>query len=103
MKDFNAQEFTVSHEFMTNADVPTLAVNGLIEDAKNPFTGKIISSEEKNAHDQFIILSDIWDVTFNNGNTFRASQWASVNDDIWNKENWTFYSEETVLTEHVAP
>lgn len=103
VKDFNAQEFTISHEFMTNADVPTLAVNGLIEDAKNPFTGKIISSEEKTAHDQFIILSDIWDVTFNNGNTFRASQWASVNDDIWNKENWTFYSEETVLTEHVAP
>ena len=30
VKDFNSTEFTVSDEFMTNADVPTLATMGLI-------------------------------------------------------------------------
>ena len=48
VKDFNTSgELTTSTEFMTNADVPTLATAGLIEDPTNPFTGKSISSESK--------------------------------------------------------
>ena len=38
-----------------------------------------------------------------NGNTFLPSRWASVKDDLWNKENWTFYESQTVLKEHKAP
>lgn len=103
VKDFDSKEFTVSCEFMTNADVPTLAMQGLIESPVNPFTGKPINMDEKTAHDQFVILSDISDVGVNNGNTFLASGWASVHDDIWNADNWTFYDASVVLTEHELP
>lgn len=103
VKDFNSTEFTTSTEFMTNADVPTLATKDLISNPVNPFTGKTINSDEKNAHKQYIITSGDWRTDVNNGKTFLSAQWASVEDDIWNKENWEFYSEETVLKEHSAP
>lgn len=103
VKDFNSQEFTTSEEFMTNADVPTLATEGLIEDPKNPFTGNEINSDEKTAHEQYVILSVDWDVAKNNGNTFFPSQWASVKEDMRDVENWTFYDQTMVLTEHAVP
>ena len=103
VKDFNSREFTTSYDFMTNADVPTLATNGIIENPINPFTGKEINSDEKTAHDQYIICSSIWDVNKNDGNTFLPSEWASVKDDLWNKNNWKFYFEEVVLKEHSFP
>ena len=103
VKDFNSKEVTVSDAFMTNADVPTLAMDRLIENPVNPFTGKKISDEEKHAHEQLITLSDDWNVTTNNGNMFTASQWASVKDNIWDKGNWKFSNVETVLTEHKLP
>lgn len=103
VKDFDSDTFTTSAEFMTNADVPALALEGLIEDPRNPFTGKLINSDEKYAHDQFIIMSWDWDVAQNNGNTYLPAAWASVRDDIWNKDNWTFYTKKTVLTEYMLP
>lgn len=90
VKDFGAKEFTVSDEFMTNADIPTLAVDNLITNAVNPFTGKVINNYEKTAHKQFIIASYDWDVNENNGNVFLPSYWWSVEDDIWDKDNWDF-------------
>ena len=89
VKDFNSDGFTVSGEFMTNADVPTLATEGLIKNPTNPFTGKEINTDEKSAHDQLVILSDKWDVNENNGNTFMPSSWASVSENLRNKENGT--------------
>jgi hypothetical protein len=103
VKDFNSKEYTVSDEFMTNADVPTLATDGVINNPTNPFTGKAINSDEKTAHDQYIITSDLWDVNENNGNTFLPSTWISVKDNIWNKENWEFYDKTLVLDKHQAP
>ena len=103
VKDFDSHGFTTSEEFMTNADVPTLATAGLIENPVNPFTGKTISSEEKTAHDQFVILSHEWHTSTNNGNTFLPSQWASVRDNPWDLNNWTFYDEICVLDRHAAP
>ena len=103
VKDFDAKKFTTSYEFMTNADVPSLAMSGLIDNPKNPFTGKIINSEEKSAHDQFIIMSNDLDISVNNGNTFLPAGWISVKENIWDKDNWKFYDEKTVLKEHVMP
>ena len=100
MKDFDSKEFTVSEEFMTNADVPSMAMAQLIENPVNPFTGKAINSDEKYAHDQMISTSTDWDVNENNGNTFLPSGWISVKDDIWNKDNWSFGSGNAVLKEH---
>lgn len=103
VKDFDAEGFTTSDAFMTNADVPTLATQGVIEEPTNPFTGKPINSDEKTAHDQIIILSDEFNLTRNNGNTFLPSRWASVHDDRWNMDNWSFCEEEVVLKEHALP
>ncbi|MBE6589204.1 MAG: hypothetical protein E7643_03410 [Ruminococcaceae bacterium] len=103
VKDFDATEFAVSNEFMTNADVPTLATDGLIEAPINPFTGKEINSDEKTAHDQFITTSGIHQVTYNNGNTFLPSGWAKVTDNLWDKSQWSFYTKEAVLKDHAFP
>ena len=100
VKDFDSKGFTVSDEFMTNADVPSLSVQGLIENPVNPFTGKPINSDEKTAHEQFIILSGNWELLTNSGSAFEASKWASVKDNIWDEDNWTFYDETMVLAEH---
>lgn len=42
VKDFNDNKemISISYEFMTNADVATIATKGLIENPTNPFTGK---------------------------------------------------------------
>lgn len=101
VKDFADKEFRTSDVFMTNADVPTLALQDLIPDPVNPFTGKPINSDAKTAHPQFIIMSHLWQTDVNNGNTFMPAAWASVQDDIYDAGNWNFYMEKQVLAEHV--
>ncbi len=103
VKDFNSTEFTVSEEFMTTADVPTIATKDLIDNPVNPFTGKVINNSEKTEHEQYIIMSDEYDVGVNNGNTFLPARWARVKDDLWNRDNWEFYDEEIVLDEYAFP
>ena len=103
VKDFNSTGFTISDAFMTNADVPYLAVNGLVENPTNPFTGKPITNTEKTAHDQFVILTKIWNVDENNGYTYKESRWASVKDNIWDANSWNLYEESVVLKDHTAP
>lgn len=102
VKDFGSEGFDTSDEFMTNADVPTLAMQDIIRDPVNPFTGNPISDGEKTAHDQFIIISE--NVPLNDGTyTFPPTKWGGVRDNIWDKDNWTFCDEEIVLDEHSMP
>ena len=96
VKDFGSEGFETSEEFMTNGDVPTLAVQNLIDNPVNPFTGKLIDSGEKTAHEQYIISSGAWDISINNGNTFLPAKWYSVQDSIWDKDNWKVAAEEAV-------
>lgn len=103
VKDFNSTEFTVSNEFMTNADVPTLATDGIIDNPVNPFTGKQINSDEKYAHEQFISLKVTSNIDYHTGTTYKPTPWVSVKDNIWDKDNWTFYEESVILAEHAAP
>jgi len=100
VKDFDGKEFVRSDEFMTNADVPVLATQDLLDEPINPFTGKVINDSEKTAHDQFVIMSEDWDVDENNGNVFLPSPWASVRDSLWSKSNWKFIEKKIVLDEH---
>ena len=90
IKDFNSKEFTTSYEFMTHADTPSLALQGLVENPVNPFTGKIISSEEKLKHPQIITSSTNYDPDINNGYTFDTSDghFYSVHDNIFDENNW---------------
>ncbi len=95
VKDFNAKGFNVSEEFMTNADVPTIATKDTVENPVNPFTNKPINNDEKYAHGQLVLASWEWDVLENNGNQFNPARWFSVKDDMRKKENWTFNEEIT--------
>ena len=88
VKDFDSKEFTQNNEFMTNADVPTIASSDLIMEPKNPFTGNVISSSPKTESAQRIFYSLEWDTNENNGTEFMEGKWYSVEDDIFNKENW---------------
>ncbi|MBR5422361.1 MAG: membrane protein insertase YidC [Lachnospiraceae bacterium] len=69
MKDFNAEGFTVSEDFMTNADTPSLACAGVLEGAANPFTGNVLDGHEK-AGEQTVVVSQNWKIQLHTGNTF---------------------------------
>jgi len=92
VKDFNGTGFTVSDEFMTNADTPSLALDGLISSPVNPFTGKPIDQALKEG-DQYIYISGSGSVLKNNGTKLEEDdrRWLTVHDNIFDKENWGEY------------
>ncbi|MBR2276117.1 MAG: membrane protein insertase YidC [Lachnospiraceae bacterium] len=91
-KDFDSHDFGVSDAFMVNADVPVLAMQGLIENPVNPFTGKPIDDSEKTAHDQLVTSSEIFDPDVE-GKVFDTSDgvWFAVHDNIFDENNWSLY------------
>ena len=89
VKDFNSTEFKVDNQFMTNADVPTIAFGGVIDNPVNPATGNPIDSSAKQG-EQHIMWSEEWDIGTNNGNTFLPGDWFSVHDNIYDTNNWDY-------------
>ena len=88
VKDFNSDKFTTDNSFMTIADVPTITLQGVIDDPVNPFTGKEISNEAKNAPEQHVFISYDWNPESNNGTTFLPGIWLSVKDYVLDPGNW---------------
>ena len=90
VKDFNQKGFTINSDFMTNADTPYLALDGVIEDPVNPFTGNPITAEDKSV-DQLIYVSHKWNTITNNGTRFKDPEgyWLLVHDNIWDDDNWS--------------
>jgi hypothetical protein len=81
---------------MTNADVPTIALQGIVDNPINPYTGNLIDSTPKEGplyvnyspyHDE-----KLWNPDLNQGNTFyydADSVWFRVdNYDIFDEANW---------------
>lgn len=101
VKDFGSQEFKENDEFMTNADVPTLAMENIIANPVNPFTGKEINPLEKTAHEQYVTRSVEPDVQYNNGYTFIPGKWYAVKDNIWDVNNWRAIEEECTIPEEL--
>jgi YidC/Oxa1 family membrane protein insertase len=89
VKDFGTTQYTVSEEFMTNADVPSLALSGIVENPINPYTGNPITTDAKES-DLYVTTSENYDVLVNNGNVFDTSdgEWYKVGDNIFDEENW---------------
>ncbi len=92
VKDFYASGFSVSDEFMTNADTPTLAMKNLIDHPINPFTGKEISAAEKEERKQLVTICDLGKIT-NDDRTFDTSRGSryTVHDSIFERSNWEKY------------
>lgn len=90
VKDFNASAYTEDDTFMTQADVPTLATEGVIEPAVNPYTGSRITDDAKKGP-LYVTTSDYFDTRYNRGNVFNTSDapWYEVTgDNIFDERNW---------------
>ena len=88
---------------MTNADVPTIAMEGLIDDPVNPFTGNEINSDYKTENSkQYVIISKQWSTSKNDGKQFLKSEWATVSGDVRVKENWDIDTTLSVLPEDLT-
>jgi YidC/Oxa1 family membrane protein insertase len=88
VKDFNAKgEMKTDMAFMTNADVPTLAMEGLIHNPVNPFTGKAITTSRKN--EPLLILTQR--VNRINNTTIELSPHNAyfVHENIFVEKNWS--------------
>ncbi|GHV04468.1 membrane protein [Spirochaetia bacterium] len=84
VKDFGSRApFTEDHTFMTLADVPALAAEGIIDDAKNPFTGVAL---QKGAPNGAFITTGGGSVTTLD---LQSGEWLHVHDDIFDPANWS--------------
>ncbi len=89
-KDFGATGFSFNDNFMTTADVPVMATDGLIDNPVNPYTGNDISFAYKNDPKQFVLDSEHWATSLNNGNVFLPGRWYSVHGDTSKAHNWKY-------------
>jgi membrane protein insertase Oxa1/YidC/SpoIIIJ len=96
IKDFESSGHKTDYTFMTNADVPTVATKGIINNPVNPYTGKPINSDLKysDLYIGYSITFDrrLWNPDVNKGNTFYYDKnfaWFKlVNENVLKKENW---------------
>ena len=92
VKDFNAKgKLAVNEDFMTNADVPAIATKGIIENPKNPATGKEIKEippAEKKASG--VVLTHNWRPGGNGLNTFTVPEgdWYTISENLFEAKNW---------------
>ncbi len=93
VKDFNSHGFSTSEEFMTNADVPTITLEGLIDHPVNPFTGMEINSDPKLLGEQHIIVDSTNFYELINDHTFPQSTYLGVAKDIRDMDNWRVIGE----------
>ena len=96
VKDFGSHGFdeergllNESMEFMTNADTPALATEGLIADAANPFTKAPLKVSDKAP---FVKIchpaAESTRIRNNRQYTVPDNGWDTVKDDIFINENW---------------
>ncbi len=91
VKDFGKNEsIKTDMTFMTNADVPAIALDGIIDNPTNPWTGKAITTDAK--ADGVYVTSDSifmpWHSKSKNIFTISDSTWYKIKDNIFEKENW---------------
>ncbi len=91
VKDFGSSEFSVDWSFMTNADVPLMAVEGLVEEARNPFTGKVLSDEYKYLPVHQVMFSSETNNISGEESVIPEAYWYALRgDQVFDREAWTF-------------
>ncbi len=97
VKDFGESgEVVFDYTFMTNADTPYLALNGIVDDPLSPFTGNpLFRQYEKDAEKIYVLYSDNWSPYSNSGNTYTDITWYSLShQNLFTKDNWQKESDE---------
>ena len=94
VKDFDSTgSIEFDYTFMTNADVPSLLLKGIVEHPVNPFTGKEIPLDTSGIKKKgvYITTSDIHQASWNGKYTFsiKENEWWLVKDNIFRSKNWT--------------
>lgn len=92
VKDFGSTKYSEDEAFMTNADVPSIAFDGLISNPKNPFTGNVVRAEDK-SQGVDVFFSHDFNVNTNNGNTFHPGPWYRISGNIYDRANWEYLGE----------
>jgi hypothetical protein len=91
-KDFGANgRLVINHDFMANADVPTLLTHGVIADPVNPFTGNRISSDAKQ-NGLLVCTANLFMPYHTKSNyvfTAPPDSWWRVKNSIFDPDNWT--------------
>jgi hypothetical protein len=91
IKDFNAKgNMKTDMAFMTNADIPALAMSGLTDAAKNPFTGEEITTTQKE-NPLLVIIQRIKKKTANEIEINSKNAYY-IHDTIFAEENWKSFS-----------
>lgn len=96
VKDYDSTGYTTDSTFMTIADVPTLALEDIVDYPVNPHTGEPINSEPKHGdiyvEDNQTYDERLWNPEANQGNTFYYNDdylWFKiVNENIYDLNNW---------------
>lgn len=102
VKDFGAKgSLKTDYRFMTNADVPQIVFDGIVQNPINPWSGKAFSfpaQSEKKA--EGVVLTHMWNPG-SNIYTFKVPKddWVTIKDNIFDKRNWTKYSVESIITD----
>lgn len=96
VKDFGATgEVQTDTGFMTNADVPTIAMKGLISNPVNPFTGNPVDDRNKWGVN-YVSFSHLSGVGRDAGTTFDPAYWFAVTPGgktLFDPERWTVVPE----------
>jgi hypothetical protein len=89
-KDFNSHgTLSINYDFMTNADVPFFALNGLLENLVNPFTGSLIGTQPKK--EGILITTHHLPMVGSHGKyvfSIKKNEWIYLHDSIYEASNW---------------
>ena len=90
VKDFSSTEFRVDDTFMTNADVPSIAFSGVVENPVNPFTGNRITTDMKENEEQYPMYTDFRLVS-GSATQFKDPVRVTLrNHYIFDLDNWSY-------------
>jgi hypothetical protein len=95
VKDFKSRgDLKIDNAFMSNGDVPVLALADIINDPVNPFTGNSLRNNPKNSG-LHITINHLPKPDQHGKNTFkiRKNQWIIVHGNIFDAQNWRLTEE----------
>jgi hypothetical protein len=90
VKDFNDRgRLVVDNLFMTNADVPLIALQGIVENPVNPWTGNRLTSDKEDG--VTIATTTLWNPDSHQRYIFniRPDEWLHVHTYVFDPANWT--------------
>lgn len=98
VKDFDSHGFSVDERMMSNADVPAIATDGLIEDAANPFTGERFRFFSEAGDEAYMLAGIPWNTGDTLPTTFDMSGhvWVHVKDDVRDSSNYAVVDDDEV-------